>query len=88
MTHAEADGVASVKVPRSRVCLLCSVRCTGRIALWKDFGFVSDGRASAGVRFRITMKHGDANVYGEGASPRVMARVRITGLGCSTERMS
>ena len=41
MTDVEADGVGSVKVPRARVSLLCSVRCTGRIGLWKDFGLVS-----------------------------------------------
>ena len=56
--------------------------------LWKDFRFVSDGMTSAGLRLRITMKRGDANGYGERAGPRVMARVRITGLGCCTERMS
>ena len=58
MTDVEADGVGSGKVPSARVSLLCSVRCTGRIGLWKDFGFVSDGRASAELRLRITMKRG------------------------------
>ena len=56
MTDIEAEGAGSCKVPRARVSVLCSVRCTGRIRLWKDFGFVSDGRASAGFRLRITMK--------------------------------
>ena len=58
MTDAEADGVGSVKVPRAKVSQLCSVRCTGRIVLWIDFGFVSDGRASAGSRLSITRKPG------------------------------
>ena len=58
MTDVEADGVISGKVPRTRVSLLCSVRCKGRIGLWKDFEFVSDGRASAGLRITIMMKRG------------------------------
>ena len=58
MTEVEADGVGSCKVPRARVSLFCSARCTGRIGLWKDFGFVSDGRASVGLRLRITVKPG------------------------------
>ena len=65
-----------------------SVGCTGRIVLWKDFGFVSDGRASAGLRLRIMMKRGDVNGYGEVASSQVVATVRITGLGCCAERIS
>ena len=58
MTDFEVDGVSSGKVPRARVSLLCSVRCSGGIGLWKDFGLVSDVRGSARVRFRITMKCG------------------------------
>ena len=58
MTDVEADGVGSGKVPRARVSLLSSVRCTGRIGLRKDFVFFSDGRASVGLRLRITMKSG------------------------------
>ena len=58
MTDVEADRVGSGKVPRAIVSLLCSVRCTGRIGLWKDFGFFSDGKASAELRLRITMKRG------------------------------
>ena len=58
MTDVEADSVGSGNVPRAIVSILCSVRCTGRIGLWKDIGFVSDGRASAGLKLRITMKHG------------------------------
>ena len=58
MTDVEADSVASGKVPMAIVSVLCSVRCTGSIGLWKDFGFVSDGRASVGLRLRITMKCG------------------------------
>ena len=58
MTDVEADGVGSGKVPRARVSLLCSGRCRGRIGLWKDIGFVSDGRAGAGLTLRITMKRG------------------------------
>ena len=58
MTDAEADGVGSGKVPTARVSLLCSVRCTGTIRLFIDFGFVSDGRASALLRLSITMKPG------------------------------
>ena len=50
MTDVEADGVISGNIPRARVSILRSVRCTGRIGLWKDFGFVSDGRASAAFR--------------------------------------
>ena len=56
MTDVEADGIGSGRVPRGRVSVWCSVKCTGRIGLWKDFGFVSDGRASAGLRLRITVK--------------------------------
>ena len=55
MTDVEADGDCSGKVPMARVSLLCSVRLTGRIGLWKDFGFFSDGRARLGLRLRITM---------------------------------
>ena len=58
MTDVERYGVSSGKVPRARVRVLLSVSCTGRIGLWKDFTFVSDGRASAGVRLSIMMKHG------------------------------
>ena len=58
MTDVEADSVGSGKVPRAIVSILCSVRCTGRIGLWKDFGLVSDGRANAGLKLRITMKRG------------------------------
>ena len=58
MTDVEADGVSSGKVPRTRVSVYCTVRCTGRIGLWKDFGFVSDGRASVGLRLSIMMKRG------------------------------
>ena len=57
MREVEADGVGSGKVPRGRVSVLCTVRCTGKTGLWKDWGYVSDGRASAGLRYRITMKH-------------------------------
>ena len=46
----EADGVISGNAPTARVSIFCSVRCTGRIGLWKDFSFVSDGRASAALR--------------------------------------
>ena len=56
MTDVEADGVGSGKLPRARVSLLCSVRCKGRIGLWKDFGIVSDGSASVGLRLRVTVK--------------------------------
>ena len=58
MTDVEADGVGSGKVPRTRVSVYCTVRCTGRIGLWKGFGFVCDGRESAGLRLMITMKRG------------------------------
>ena len=58
MKDVEADGVGSGKVPRATITVLCSVRCTGRIGLWKVFGFVSDGRAIAGLRLSITMKRG------------------------------
>ena len=58
MTDVEADGVGSGKVRRVRLSLLCSVRCPGRIGLWKEFGFVSDVRASARLRLRITIKCG------------------------------
>ena len=58
MTDVEAVRIGSGKMPRVRVSLVFSVRCTGRIGLWKDFGFVSDGRASAGLRLRFTMKRG------------------------------
>ena len=58
MPDVEADGVGSGKVPRAKVSVLGSARCTERIGLWKDFGFVSDGRASAGLRLSITMKRG------------------------------
>ena len=58
MTDVEADGVGSGKLPRVRVSLLCSVRCKERIGLWKDFRFVSDGRASAVLRLKMTMKCG------------------------------
>ena len=56
MTDIEADGVGSGKVPRARGSLLCSVRCTGRIGLWKDFGFISDVKATVGLRLSIMMK--------------------------------
>ena len=56
MTNVEADGDGSGNVPRTIVSLLCSVRFTGRIGLWKVFGFVSDGRASTRLRLKITMK--------------------------------
>ena len=52
----EAEGACSGNVPRARVSVLCSVRCTGSIGLWKEFGFVFDGKASAGLRLRFTMK--------------------------------
>ena len=58
MTDVEADSVGSLKVPRGRVSVLCSVKCTGRIGLWKDFALVSDGSASAGLTLRIRMKRG------------------------------
>ena len=58
MTDDEADGVGSGKGPRARVSLLCFVRFPRRIGLWKNFRFVSDGSASAGLRLRITMKRG------------------------------
>ena len=58
MTDVEADGVSSGKVPMAIVSVLCSVRCTGSIRLWKDFGFVSDGRASVGLKLRIMMMRG------------------------------
>ena len=58
MRDVEADGIDSGKVPRARVSLFCSARCTGRIGLWKDFGVVSDGRTTAVLRVRITMKRG------------------------------
>ena len=58
MTDVEADFVCSGKVPRARVSVFWSVRCTVRIGLWKDFGFLSDGRASAGLRLIITVKWG------------------------------
>ena len=58
MTDIEADGVRSGEMPRARVSVLCSERCEGRIGLWEDFGFVSNGRASAVLRLRITMKRG------------------------------
>ena len=58
MTGVEADGVGSGKVPRDRVSVLCSVRCTGRIGLWKDFRFLSDGRAGSQLRLRIMVKRG------------------------------
>ena len=64
MTDIEADGVGSGKVARARVRVLCSVRCTGRIGVWTDLGLVSDVRASARLRFRITVNGGHANVYG------------------------
>ena len=57
MTDIEADGVVSGKVAKDRVSLLCSVQCTERIGLWKDFRFVCEGRRSAGLRLRIKMKH-------------------------------
>ena len=57
MTDVEAYGVGSVKFPRGRVSVLCSLRCTGRIGLWKDFRFISDRRASAGLSLSIKMKH-------------------------------
>ena len=56
MTDVEDDGVCSGKVPRARESVLCSVRCTGRIRLWKDFMFVSNGRASVELSLWITMK--------------------------------
>jgi len=43
-------------MPRARVSLLCSVRCRRRIGLWKNFEFLSDGRARSGLKIRITMK--------------------------------
>ena len=58
MRDVEADGVGSGKVPRARVSLFCSASCTGRIGLSKNFGVVSDGRATAVLRLRITMKRG------------------------------
>ena len=58
MTDVEADGVGSGKVPRTRVSVYCTVRCTGRIGLWKDFRFLSDARASAALLLRIQVKHG------------------------------
>ena len=58
MTDAEADGVGSGKVPSARVSLLFTVRCTGTTGLWIDFGFVSDGRESAGLSLSIMRKPG------------------------------
>jgi len=58
MTDVEVDYVSSGKVARARVMVLCSVRCTGRIGVWTDLGLVSDMRASARLRFRITVKCG------------------------------
>jgi len=58
MTDVEADGVGSDKVAMARVRVLCSVRCTGRIGGWTDLGLVSDVRASARLRFRVTVRRG------------------------------
>ena len=58
MTDVKADGVGSGEMPRARESVLCSLRCTGRIEVWKDFEVVSDARASAVLKLRITMKHG------------------------------
>jgi len=58
MRDVEDDGVSLGKVARARVILLCSVRCTGRIRVWTDLGMVSDVRAIARLRFRITVKGG------------------------------
>jgi len=58
MTYVHADGGGSGKVARARVRVLCSVRCTGRIALWTDLGLVSDVRASVRLSFGITVKRG------------------------------
>ena len=58
MTDVEADGVGTGKVHGARASVLCAVRCAGRIVLWKDLTFFSDGKASAGLRLRMTMKRG------------------------------
>ena len=58
MADVEGDGVGSGNVPKASASALCSVWCTGTKGEWKDFRFVSDGRASEGLRLRITMKRG------------------------------
>ena len=56
MTDVAADGVSSGKFPRARASLLCSIRFSEMIGLWKEFRFVTDGWASAGLKLRFTMK--------------------------------
>lgn len=58
MGDVHVDGEASGPGNRPRDMIRCSLRCTGRIMFWVEFGSGYDVRANVILSFRFTIRHG------------------------------
>ena len=52
------DGQGTRHVGRSKVRVLCSVRCTGRTGFWIELGSSSDMRMRARLTFSVKVRRG------------------------------
>ena len=57
MGDVNADGEQPGPESRARFRVRCLVRCSGRIGLHLELGYISDVRARARLSFRVMVRH-------------------------------